>query len=246
MEMATLLAKEKKININSNLKRQRIKSDRAIVIKKIFMNTPKDMIITIVSRNQFRALLFTLPVDITAHNLKTLLEGTDLVWYKKCKSFGYSALECDAPVTSTSKPSKTFKKIVSDECHLQLTKLYEKKNVLISCSAAFGGKSWAQVVLLVGFSDGFHFASGFGSLFSGALDLNNDFPLVLTDNSSLDACLAFLERFLELLINQVFGIVCKLNNIELVLQALSLSFKVLTVLIAAKENLALDMIVDIF
>ncbi|KAG9304336.1 hypothetical protein G9A89_019898 [Geosiphon pyriformis] len=40
-------------------------------------------------------------------------------------------------------------------------------SVPISCSAAFGGKSWAQVVLLTGSFNGLHFAFGSGSLFSG-------------------------------------------------------------------------------
>ncbi|KAG9302025.1 hypothetical protein G9A89_021069 [Geosiphon pyriformis] len=47
MEIAISLAREKEININSNLKRQKIRSDQAVVIKKIPMNTPKDMIIAI-------------------------------------------------------------------------------------------------------------------------------------------------------------------------------------------------------
>ncbi|KAG9297559.1 hypothetical protein G9A89_007634 [Geosiphon pyriformis] len=45
IEMATLLAKEKEININSNLKRQGVRLDWAVVIKKIPMNTPKEMIV---------------------------------------------------------------------------------------------------------------------------------------------------------------------------------------------------------
>ncbi|KAG9283982.1 hypothetical protein G9A89_005489 [Geosiphon pyriformis] len=185
-------------------------------------------------RDQFRALLFTLPVRTTAHNLGTLLKRAgektciinksletgnrircvvvgfesdndlesafhmepilsgiklfwarmDLVQYKKYGKFGHSALECDASVVSSSKPSKTFKKVVSDECHLQLAKLYEKKYV--------------PVVSLAGSSDGFHFASGSGSPLSGTSDLNDGFPSVLVGNSSLDAYLAFLEQSLEL------------------------------------------------
>ncbi|KAG9285325.1 hypothetical protein G9A89_010800 [Geosiphon pyriformis] len=46
MEIATSLAREKGININSNLKRQRVNSDQAVVIKEILMDTPKKMIIT--------------------------------------------------------------------------------------------------------------------------------------------------------------------------------------------------------
>ncbi|KAG9307221.1 hypothetical protein G9A89_017049 [Geosiphon pyriformis] len=45
---------------------------------------------------------------------------------------------------------------------LQLARLYAKKNVPISCLAAFGGKLWAQVVSLASPSDGF--PSGSGSL----------------------------------------------------------------------------------
>ncbi|KAG9307576.1 hypothetical protein G9A89_023141 [Geosiphon pyriformis] len=48
--MATSLAREKGIDINSNLKKQKIKSDQTVVIKKILMNILKDMIITVVSK----------------------------------------------------------------------------------------------------------------------------------------------------------------------------------------------------
>ncbi|KAG9290833.1 hypothetical protein G9A89_010982 [Geosiphon pyriformis] len=134
MEKATSLAKENNIIVNSDLKRQGICSDWAIVIKEIPMDTPKEMIIVAVSeygqivsikvqliglwqktvvefakssqadllaskwsfligkdsvhvakavgdrkiwafRDQFRALLFTLPVGMTAHDLENLLEG---------------------------------------------------------------------------------------------------------------------------------------------------------------------------
>ncbi|KAG9298528.1 hypothetical protein G9A89_018887 [Geosiphon pyriformis] len=50
IKVATSLAREKGINVNSDLKRQGMKSDRAVVIKKISINTPKDMIITAVSK----------------------------------------------------------------------------------------------------------------------------------------------------------------------------------------------------
>ncbi|KAG9289282.1 hypothetical protein G9A89_007527 [Geosiphon pyriformis] len=45
MNMVVLLAKVKEINVNSDLKKQRIHSDRAVVIKKIPINTPKEIII---------------------------------------------------------------------------------------------------------------------------------------------------------------------------------------------------------
>ncbi|KAG9301395.1 hypothetical protein G9A89_018067 [Geosiphon pyriformis] len=134
IKKAILLAGENGINVNSNLKKQGIRSDWAVVIKEIPMDMPKNMIIATVSefgqiksikiqligmwqkavvefaklrqadllaskwsflirkdsvhvaktvrdrdtwalKNQFRALLFTLPVETTVHNLNTLLDG---------------------------------------------------------------------------------------------------------------------------------------------------------------------------
>ncbi|KAG9298367.1 hypothetical protein G9A89_003184 [Geosiphon pyriformis] len=125
LEKAASLAKENNIIVNSDLKRQGIRSDWAVIIKEIPMDMPKEMIITAVSeygqivsikavvefvessqadllaskwsflvgkdsvhvakavrnhetwtfRNQFRVLLFTLPVETTAHDLGNLLEG---------------------------------------------------------------------------------------------------------------------------------------------------------------------------
>ncbi|KAG9297317.1 hypothetical protein G9A89_002006 [Geosiphon pyriformis] len=117
MEMATSLAGENKIVVNTDLKKQGVHSDWAVVIKEISMDMPKNMIVTAVtefgkikliriqlirmwqktvvkftesnsvrvaktvgdcnvwtSRDQFRVLLFTLPVGMTAHDLGTLLE----------------------------------------------------------------------------------------------------------------------------------------------------------------------------
>ncbi|KAG9291925.1 hypothetical protein G9A89_004863 [Geosiphon pyriformis] len=216
IEMATSLAREK--GINSFL----IGKDFVCVAK-----TVRDHEIW-TFRDWFRALLFTLSMGTIAHNLGTFLEGAgektciinrsietgnriycavvgfdsnnnlefvfhtelilgsvklswtkiDLVWCEKYGRFGHSVLKCDVPVASTSKSSKTFKKVVSDKCHLQLAKLYEKK-------------SWSL--------------------------------LVSADTSSLNAYLASLEQFLELLIDQV---------------------SVLTTIVAAKEDLALNMIVN--
>ncbi|KAG9303436.1 hypothetical protein G9A89_013762 [Geosiphon pyriformis] len=49
MEKAASLAKENNIIVNSNLKRQRIHSDWVVVIKKISMNMPKEIIVATVS-----------------------------------------------------------------------------------------------------------------------------------------------------------------------------------------------------
>ncbi|KAG9303064.1 hypothetical protein G9A89_000096 [Geosiphon pyriformis] len=118
MKKAALLVGENGIIVNTNLKKQGVCSDQAVIIKKIPMDMQKELIITVVSeydqivsikvqliglwqkavsfligknsvhvvkavedcktwafRDQFRVLLFTLPVETTAYDLGTLLEG---------------------------------------------------------------------------------------------------------------------------------------------------------------------------
>ncbi|KAG9289728.1 hypothetical protein G9A89_014463 [Geosiphon pyriformis] len=130
-------------------------------------------------RDCFKALLFTLPIGTTAYNLGTFLEEAgwtwlDLVQCEKCGRFKHSALECNASDTLVSALSKkTYKKTASDKNRVWLTKLYVKKNVPISCPAAFGGKSWTQIVSSVSSSGGllFEFGSGSGSFSSGVSDM---------------------------------------------------------------------------
>ncbi|KAG9288206.1 hypothetical protein G9A89_020512 [Geosiphon pyriformis] len=125
-----------------------------------------------------------------------------------------------------------------------LAKLYKRKSVSISHLAVFDGKSWAQVVLPAGSSDGFCFASGSGSSFPSTSDLIGGLSPVSANNSSLDAYLALLEQFLKLLADQVSGILCKLSKIKMVQQVLFPFLKVLATLVAAERDLALDIIVD--
>ncbi|KAG9303888.1 hypothetical protein G9A89_005798 [Geosiphon pyriformis] len=114
MNMAISLAREKEINVNSDLKRQEMRSDQAVIIKKIPINTFKNMIVTTTMvefaelnqadslaskwsfligkdsvcvakavrdcetwafRDWFRALLFTLSVGTTVHDLGNLLKS---------------------------------------------------------------------------------------------------------------------------------------------------------------------------
>ncbi|KAG9290410.1 hypothetical protein G9A89_007141 [Geosiphon pyriformis] len=203
------------------------------------------------SRNCFKALLFTLPVRTTAHDLGTLLDRVgersciinrlfetgnrvccavvgfksegdldfafhtepifghvrlswarlDLVKCEECGCFGHLTLECDASDASTPKPS-----------------LYTKKNVPISRLAAFGGKSWAQVVSDV-LSSGhplFDSGLGSGSFPFGVFGLGGAAPLSSVDISFLEEHLASLKHSLELLADQVSGIVKRLSFVELV------------------------------
>ncbi|KAG9286600.1 hypothetical protein G9A89_005368 [Geosiphon pyriformis] len=242
MEMAASLARKKEININSNFKRQEVHSDWAVVIKEISIDMPKKMIVTVLAEfDQFRALLFILPVRTIAHDLGTLLErvgkktciincslnsgnrihcavvgfvsedamkstyhteltfnGVKLSWARldlvHCEKYGFLghlALECNALSPLITKPSKIVKRVTSEDHRLQLAKLYTKKSVPIFRPAAFGGKFWAQVVSLASPSGDFYFTFGARSDFSPS-------------------------GFLELLANQVLGIVYKLNGVEFV------------------------------
>ncbi|KAG9285948.1 hypothetical protein G9A89_002368 [Geosiphon pyriformis] len=303
MKKAVSLARENGIIVNTDLKKQEVHSDWAVVIKKIPIDMPKEMIIAAVSeygqivsikvqliglwqkavvefaessqadllaskwsflieknsvhvaktvgdhetwafRDQFRVLFFTLPVGMTAHDLGTLLEGAgkktcvinhllktgnrtrcavvcfesnkamelafcmepifggmkllwarlDLVCCERCGKFGHSALECDAG----------------------LAKLYAKKKVSISCSVAFGGKSWAQVVSIALAFHGFYDGSGSGSLLFGASSSGGTLPPLSMVDSPLGTCLAHLEHFVELLSDQISNILFCLDNLSLV------------------------------
>ncbi|KAG9284679.1 hypothetical protein G9A89_003639 [Geosiphon pyriformis] len=220
-------------------------------------------------RNCFRALLFTLPVKTTAHDLSNLLDNTggktciinhlldtgnriccavvgfesendldsafftkplfgnvhlswtrlDLVQCRKCGHLGHLVLECDASDMSSFDLLSSFnkKRAPGMDC-LQLAKLYVKKNVPISHSAAFGGKSWAQIVPLASFFGGSSSGSGLGVGFSppATLGLGGGSLSFMVNDSSLNAHLMSLKHTLKLLADQVSGILRKLSFVELV------------------------------
>ncbi|KAG9295902.1 hypothetical protein G9A89_006641 [Geosiphon pyriformis] len=195
------------------------------------------------SRDQFRVLLFTLPADTTAHDLSTLLDETEgktcvinrllktgnqfhcavvcfesdemleleLIQCGRCGCFGHSALECDAFDVSPPVPPNLTKRPFFGASCLQLAKLYTKKNVSISCPAAFSGKLWAQVV---------SFASPLGGSPSGSGLLSDNASLSFSSScyqvNGLGDCLAVLKQSMEILSDQVSGILKKLSFFELV------------------------------
>ncbi|KAG9288303.1 hypothetical protein G9A89_021334 [Geosiphon pyriformis] len=207
-------------------------------------------------RDCFRVLLFTLLVRTTAHNLGTFLKEIrgktcvincyletgnrtcctitrlDLVWCERCKKFRHLALKCDASdILVFASPKKSFKKNASD------------KSVLISYLAAFGGKTWAQVVSFTGSFGGFYFSFGSGSglSFFGTSDLNSNSPLALVNNSFLNFHLVSLECSLELLADQMSGILKKLSCIEMVPMALPSGVPFLATSIPLVSHLNVDM-----
>ncbi|KAG9294987.1 hypothetical protein G9A89_017781 [Geosiphon pyriformis] len=191
------------------------------------------------SRDHFRVLLFTLSVGMTAHDLGTLLDEagdrtciincslntgnrfccavvgfesekdldsafhTEPIFGGVCGHFGHLALECDVPANNM--PSSFLAKSSKDF----LAKLYQKKNVLISCPVVFGGKFWAQVVsVATSLSRGLFAGSGLGSLPFSHYDFGDVF--------SLNDRLASLECSLELFFDWVSTIVRRLAGIKLV------------------------------
>ncbi|KAG9306611.1 hypothetical protein G9A89_004808 [Geosiphon pyriformis] len=300
MEKAVSLARENDIIVNSNLKRQGIRSDQAVVIKKIPMDMLKDMIVVAMSefgeiksikiqligmwqkavvefaelkqaeqlaskwffligkdsvhmakavgdhktwafRDQFSALLFTLPVGMTAHDLGTLLEGASektcvincLLKTGNRTRCAIVCFESDETMKSAfhMKPifgsvklswarldlsSKSFKKPANLNTHLQLAKLYAKKKVPISCPVAFGGKSWAQVVSIASVFYGSRDGFGFGSLSFSASSSGGTLSPFSMVNSPLSTCLTCLEHSVELLSDQISNILLCLDNLSLV------------------------------
>ncbi|KAG9289962.1 hypothetical protein G9A89_010268 [Geosiphon pyriformis] len=261
MEMATLLAREKGIDVNSDLKRQRVHSDQAVaehLAAKWSFLIEKDSV------DWFRVLLFTLPVKMTAYDLGTLLESIsektciinysldfgnriccavvgfeskdaiksayctelifsgvklswarlDLVHCEKCGFLGHSALECDALSLLITKLLKIAKRVTSENCHLQLAKLYTKKSVLISRPAVFGDKSWTQVVLLVSLSGDLYFNSG----------ARSD---------------SFSSGF------SVSDIMCRLNGVKLVLLVLIIQVVPLSTPVPTLASPDTDMVLDV-
>ncbi|KAG9301413.1 hypothetical protein G9A89_018085 [Geosiphon pyriformis] len=218
MDLAASLAKEKEININSNLKRQKIRSNQAVIIKEIPMNMPKDMIVTaavvefaelgqaeslaskwsfLIGKDSVRVTKavgdrqWKLPIF---NGVKLSWARMDLVRCKKYGCFGHSAIKCNTPnIIMLPSSKKSYKKGASEEFHFQLAKLYKKKCVLIFCPAAFGGKSWAQVVLIFKFFGSAHSESGPSLSLYSLLGLSSTSYPESTVFSGLSNCLAVSE-----------------------------------------------------
>ncbi|KAG9301746.1 hypothetical protein G9A89_003292 [Geosiphon pyriformis] len=302
MEKATSLARENDIIVNSNLKKQKIRSDRAVVIKKIPMNTPKNMIVAAVSefgkiksikiqlismwqkavvefakleqaeqlaskwffligkdsvrvakavgdretwafRDQFRALLFTLPVGMTAHDLGTFLEGaggkTCVINYsletgnKTCCAVvcfeSDEAMEsafCTEPIFGSYRKFghsalKCDAKVVSASQSPKSFKRPANLDTRLQLAKLYAKKKVlisrpAQVVSVASVSHGSHDGSGFGSLFFGASSSDSTPPPLSMVNSPLGTRLTHLERSVELLSDQITNILLRLNNLSLV------------------------------
>ncbi|KAG9306082.1 hypothetical protein G9A89_015986 [Geosiphon pyriformis] len=206
MEMATLLARKKEFNVNNDLKKQEIHSDWTVVIKEISMNMPKKMIVTTVSvfgeiRNYFKALLFTLPVKTTAHDLGTLLKGTG---GKTC-------------IINHSLNSEDLESAYHTESIFGGIKLFWAKLDLVCCGncKCFGHSAMECDIPTAPDAKFSSFGSGSGFPFLGVV-CNKENTLDSHDSFSINNHLASLEHSLELLADQVSDVLCRLNGVKLV------------------------------
>ncbi|KAG9298306.1 hypothetical protein G9A89_002794 [Geosiphon pyriformis] len=195
------------------------------------------------SRDQFRALLFTLPVGTIAHDLGDFFEGAGgktsvinrLLETGNRVCCAVVCFDSDEVLESAFRTELILGSVKLSwakldlvhcercekfghsalKCDAELAKLYVKKNVPISRPVAFGGKSWAQVVSVASVSHGFHAGSGSGSPPSGDLSLGGVLPPLPVVNSSLSACLALLKCSVELLSKQISNILSRFDNISL-------------------------------
>ncbi|KAG9295113.1 hypothetical protein G9A89_006094 [Geosiphon pyriformis] len=206
-----------------------------------------------VFRDQHKALLYTLPVGTTVHDLSGLLdsygEKTCLIG---CNPSSYVCDRC-AVVCLADEESKLAvigsipisgirgKWMVTDQDQVCLASIYKKKHASIAHSVFFGDRTWAQVAG----SLSSHVASSvfFGTSLFLVAEISL-FASALSGNCDIYSCLAFLERFLELLADQVSGILEKLGSINLVLLANTSDAYSLAVPVFVVSGLDLNMVLN--
>ncbi|KAG9299322.1 hypothetical protein G9A89_013970 [Geosiphon pyriformis] len=235
MEMTASLARKKGITINSNLKKQRIRSDWAIVIKEIPMDMPKKMIIVTVF--EFGTTAYDLEILLEKAGEKTCVINYSLVtgnWIC-CTVVGFNL---DEDLESVFYTEPIFGSV----------KLLWTRMNLICCErcSSFGHSALKFLLKLVssGSSLGFGSGSGFGSLSTSISGSGVNSPFVSTNNSALNDQLTSLECSLKLLVDQVSGIVRKLSGIKLVSLAPLPHTSISAVPVTVGLDLGQDMVVD--
>ncbi|KAG9291834.1 hypothetical protein G9A89_012119 [Geosiphon pyriformis] len=239
------------------------------------------------SMDQHRALLYTLPVDTTAHDLSGLLDsydkkicfigcnlssyvynrcgvicfadetfkltaiksvpvfkGTSLRWAglslaccAKCKQFGHISDVC----LSGGISEICGKQVVTDQDRVCLAGIYKKKHAPIAHLVSFSGKTWVQVA--GGFFSHVAFLVSFNATPSFAVE-NSLFALALPGTQDLYGHLVSLKCSLELLANQVSGILVKLGSLGLVSLAAASGVSSPEVPMTVAPGLDLNMVLD--
>ncbi|KAG9284571.1 hypothetical protein G9A89_000654 [Geosiphon pyriformis] len=192
---------------------------------------------TWVSRDQHWALLYTLPVGTTAHDLSGLLDlyggkicvighnpvisvpifkGVSLHWAglslaccAMCKHFGHVSNMCSVGGNS----ERHDKRVITPQDQAHLASIYKRRQAPIARPVSFGGKTWAQVAGGSLSRVVFLVVSGTKlSLDVKILSIGSD-SLIVT---GLNDHLASLKHSLELLADQVSDILKRLSSVELV------------------------------
>ncbi|KAG9303572.1 hypothetical protein G9A89_018468 [Geosiphon pyriformis] len=201
---------------------------------------------TWVSRDQHRVLLYTLPVGTNVHDLSNLLESYDgKTCYIGRNSSSYvhdrCAVICFGDETSKLAAIGTvpvfrnvnlhwaglflascahYKQFGHVSVNCSLARIYKKKLASVARPVSFGGKTWAQVA---GSSSSCIVSSGAPgvSLVSGSMAFSMDSSSF--GAADLSGRLAVLERFVEILSDQVSLILKKLSFVDLMPLAFSSS-----------------------
>ncbi|KAG9284411.1 hypothetical protein G9A89_023668 [Geosiphon pyriformis] len=163
--------------------------------------------------------------------------GLSLACCTKYKQFGHISNMCSVGGNS----SVCGKWMVTDQNWVYLAGIYKKKQAPIVRSVSFGNKTWAQVAggfsshvaLLVLFSTGL-FLVAETSIFASASPSDHGFYGYLVS----------LECSLELLANQVSGILKKLGSIELVFPVVTPVVFSLVVSVFVVSSLDINMVLD--
>ncbi|KAG9288803.1 hypothetical protein G9A89_023100 [Geosiphon pyriformis] len=245
----------KKIIVNDNLKKVNNHSDWEVIIRKILIDLFKSAIKSVfskfekiisikmqlividdkhmwISRDQHQALLYTLPIGTTAHDLLGLLDS----YGKKTCFIGHNpagfSLACCAKC-------KQFGHISNNQ--VCLVGIYKKKQASIVCLVLFGRKTWAQI------TGSFPF-SVVPLVTSGAKPSPDaDFTPLMPNSlvvSGLNNRLASLKCFLGLLADQVSGILRKLSFVDLVPLASSFLASLFVVFVSLTVGVGLNIVLN--
>ncbi|KAG9295963.1 hypothetical protein G9A89_011815 [Geosiphon pyriformis] len=157
------------------------------------------------------AAIGTVPVF---RNVSLRWAGLSLASCARCKQFGHVSVNCSLGMYSGVRR----RRVVSEQDRVRLAGIYKKKSAPVARPVSFGGKTWAQVAG----SSPFHVVSSGApgvSLVSGSMAFSMDSSL--SSAADLGGHLAVLERFVEILSDQVSLILKKLSFVDLVLLASS-------------------------
>ncbi|KAG9297197.1 hypothetical protein G9A89_019478 [Geosiphon pyriformis] len=163
--------------------------------------------------------------------------GLFLACCTKCKQFGHISDVC-----SSDEISGIHEKwMVTDQDWVHLAGIYKKKQASIAHPVSFGGKTWAQVT--GGFFSCVAPLVFFGAILFFAVE-NSLFTSALPGIHDLYGYLVSLECSLELLADQISGILVKLGFLELVPLAATFDVSPSKVLVTVVPDLDLDMVLD--